>query len=69
MRSKELYSCMFICRFILFMHAINDSDKVGNLYDGDIKKYLHNKINNDFFLTFIVLVNKSFISIIKVQTP
>lgn len=40
---------MFICRFILFMHAINDSDKVGNLYDGDIKKYLHNKINNDFF--------------------
>lgn len=50
------------------MHAINDSDKVGNLYDGDIKKYLHNKIN-DFFLTFIVLVNKSFISIIKVQTP
>lgn len=51
------------------MHAINDSDKVGNLYDGDIKKYLHIKINNDFFLTFIVLVNKSFISIIKVQTP
>lgn len=31
------------------MHAINDSDKVGNLYDGDIKTYLHNKINNDFF--------------------
>lgn len=51
--------------FVLF-YTINDSDKVGDLKK---KMYMMKLILIFFVLTLIVLVNKSFISLIKVQTP